>query len=56
MLRTLVAELATGPIPPRDAVPDPYIPEAYEFHTSELIVKFTIYDDEVHILVVRPNT
>jgi hypothetical protein len=56
LLLALVADLATGPIPPKDVLSDTHIPEAYEIHTSELTVKFTIYDDEVRILVVRSNS
>ncbi len=56
LLLTLVTDLATGPIPPKDALSDAHIPEAYEIHTSQLTVKFTIYDDEVRILVLRSNS
>ena len=56
LLLTLVADLATGPIPPKDALSDAHIPEAYEIHTSQLTMKFTIYDDEVRILVLRSNS
>ena len=56
LLLTLVADLATGPIPPKDALSDAHIPEAYEIHTSQLTVKFTIYDEEVRILVLRSNS
>ncbi|MEV0594159.1 hypothetical protein [Nonomuraea cavernae] len=51
-----MADLATGPIPPKDALSDAYITEAYEIHTCELTLKFTVYDDEVRILVVRSNS
>ncbi|MEO3871913.1 hypothetical protein ABGB18_24125 [Nonomuraea sp. B12E4] len=53
---SLVADLATGPIPPKDALSNAHIPEAYEIHTSALTVKFTIYEDEVRLLVIRSNS
>ncbi|MEU8247606.1 hypothetical protein [Nonomuraea sp. NPDC048916] len=55
LVNTLLAELATGPIPPKDTLPDVDVPNAYAIHTSELIMKFTIYDDEVRIWILKVN-
>lgn len=56
LVSTLVAELATGPIPPKDTLPDLHVPNAYAIHTSELTMKFTIYDDQVRIWILQINS
>ncbi|WP_188187454.1 type II toxin-antitoxin system RelE family toxin [Nonomuraea sp. SYSU D8015] len=55
-VRDRLVALATGPIPPEDAIPDLDVPGGYQIVTSEYTLICGMHDDEVWIWLLRPNT
>lgn len=55
-VRALLAELATGPLPPPGGVADPDAPGIYHLVTPRTSVTAGVYEDEVRVWIVRVDT
>ena len=55
-IRDLLAAVATGPLPPHEAIPDLDLAHIYHLRTAHTAVVAGVYDDEVRVWLVRTDT